>query len=54
MRKIAIIGCGGINSWFVENLNVVLHQFLDKENKPYVKIFDEDILKSVHNATFGF
>ena len=40
-RSIAIVGCGGVNSWFVEYLNEVLKLF-DKRDITYVKIFDND------------
>lgn len=40
-RSIAIVGCGGINSWFVQHLNDILKIF-DKRDLSYVKLFDND------------
>ena len=41
MRKLAVIGTGGINSWTVENLNKLFDLF-DKKELVYVKLFDND------------
>ena len=41
MKNIAVIGTGGINSWFVQHLNEVLKIF-DKKELFYVKLFDKD------------
>ena len=41
MKKIAIIGCGGINSWVVKHLDNVCKMF-DKDELIYVKLFDKD------------
>lgn len=43
-KNIAIIGAGGINSWFIQHLNEVLKIF-DKKDISYVKIFDNDIVE---------
>ena len=40
-QSIAIIGAGGINSWFIQHLSEVLKIF-DKRDITYVKIFDND------------
>jgi molybdopterin/thiamine biosynthesis adenylyltransferase len=40
-KNVAVIGCGGINSWFVKYLNDVLKLF-DKRELTYVKLFDND------------
>jgi len=44
MKKIAIVGCGGINSWFVEHLHTLIGQFFEP-GKVYVKIFDKDLIE---------
>lgn len=44
MNKIAVIGCGGINSWSSKFLHEVLDIF-DKNDATYVKLFDEDIVE---------
>lgn len=44
MKKIAIIGCGGINSWSTKFLQEVLEIF-DQRDASYVKLFDEDIVE---------
>lgn len=41
MKKIAIIGVGGINSWVVKHLKDVTKEF-DKDEMVYVKLFDKD------------
>jgi len=41
MRRVAIIGCGGINSWFVKYLAELCNVF-DKKELIYVKLFDKD------------
>ena len=43
-KNIAIIGAGGINSWFIQHLNEVLKIF-DKKEISYTKIFDSDIVE---------
>lgn len=44
MRRIAIIGAGGINSWFVKHLKEIIKIF-DKKNMIYVKLFDNDVVE---------
>ncbi len=44
MKKIAFIGCGGINSWAIECLEDVTKTF-DKSELIYVKLFDNDIVE---------
>lgn len=44
IRKIAIIGCGGINSWVIKHLKDVAEIF-DKEEMMFVKLFDRDIVE---------
>jgi len=41
MKKIAVIGCGGINSWVAKHLFDVTKLF-DKEELIYVRLFDND------------
>ena len=41
MIRIAVIGCGGINSWVAKHLNEVAEIF-DKKELFYVKLFDKD------------
>jgi len=41
MRNVAIIGCGGINSWVVKHLWEVLGIF-EKNNLVFVQLFDKD------------
>jgi len=41
MRKVAIIGCGGINSWVVKHLKEVLDIF-EKNELVFVQLFDKD------------
>ena len=41
MRKIALIGCGGINSWAVKDLHKLVDDY-DKKELIYVKLFDND------------
>lgn len=41
MRKIAIIGAGGVNSWVTKHLRDVIDVF-DKQEVVFVKIFDKD------------
>ena len=45
MKKIAIIGCGGINSWFVMHLKEVLILFDKNEDISLVTLFDEDFVE---------
>lgn len=44
MKKIAIIGCGGINSWVVKHLKEIVDLF-DKQQLIYVKLFDKDVVE---------
>lgn len=44
MRKIAIIGCGGINSWVAGHLFDLLKTYSFDEDV-YVKLFDNDIVE---------
>jgi len=44
MKRIAIIGCGGINSWFIYHLKEVIDLFT-KEDMVYVKLFDKDSIE---------
>ncbi len=44
MRRIAMIGAGGINSWFAKHLRDIITMF-DKDDIIYVKIFDDDIVE---------
>lgn len=41
MRKVAVIGAGGINSWVIKHLHDVVKIF-DKDEMIYVKLFDKD------------
>jgi len=41
MKKIAIVGCGGINSWVVKHINEVSKEF-GHEQTIYIKLFDND------------
>jgi len=41
MKRIAIVGGGGINSWVVKHLKEIVDLF-DKQELIYVKIFDKD------------
>lgn len=41
MRKIGVIGAGGIDSWLIKNLRNVIDLF-DKNEVVFVKIFDKD------------
>jgi len=41
MRRVAVIGCGGINSWFVKYL-AELCDIFDKKELMYIKLFDKD------------
>ena len=41
MKRIAIVGCGGINSWVCKYLNEIIDIF-DKKELIYVKLFDND------------
>lgn len=41
MKRIAIVGAGGINSWVVEHLTKVTEMF-GKRELIYVKLFDDD------------
>lgn len=44
MKKIAIIGCGGINSWVIKHLYDVVEMF-DKKELIYVCLFDNDVVE---------
>lgn len=44
MKRIAFIGCGGINSWAIHHFHDVIKIF-EKENLVYVKLFDNDIVE---------
>lgn len=44
MRRVAIVGAGGINSWCIEHLHKLLQVF-EKKELIYVKIFDNDIVE---------
>jgi len=44
MRKIAIVGCGGINSWLIKHLYDVVEMF-DKKELIYVCLFDKDVVE---------
>jgi len=44
MKKIAIIGCGGINSWFIQHLKEITKLF-DKDKLIYIKLFDNDVVE---------
>lgn len=41
MDSLAVIGCGGINSWVVKHLYDVMETF-DKKDLMFVKLFDKD------------
>lgn len=41
MRKIAIVGCGGVNSWATKHLHKLVDDY-DKKELIYVKLFDKD------------
>jgi len=41
VKKIAVVGCGGINSWFIKHLKEIVDLF-DKKEMIYVKLFDMD------------
>lgn len=41
MRRIAMVGCGGINSWAVKHLHKLVDDY-DKKELIYVKLFDND------------
>lgn len=57
MIKVAVIGCGGINSWSVKHLRDIFDTFLSKDSDIYVKLFDEDIVEEKNilrqNQNFG-
>ena len=42
MEKIAFIGCGGINSWAIQNINTLSKTF---EKELFIKLFDDDIVE---------
>jgi len=44
MKKIAVVGCGGINSWVVKHLKDVTEEF-DKNEMVYIKLFDKDLVE---------
>jgi len=41
MKKLAIIGCGGINSWVIKHLFDIIETF-DKKDLMFIKLFDKD------------
>jgi len=55
MRKIAIIGAGGINSWVIKHLREVVDLF-DQQEVVFTKIFDNDEVEEKnllrHNQNF--
>ena len=57
MKKIAFVGCGGINSWAAQHLFDVSKMF-ERDEVIYVKIFDEDIIEEKNlkrrNQNFDF
>jgi len=52
MRKLAIIGCGGINSWVVKHLYDVITLF-DKKELIFVKLFDKDVIEEKNLLRFN-
>jgi len=44
MKKIAVVGCGGINSWVVKHLSDVTKEF-EKNDLVYIKLFDKDLVE---------
>jgi len=44
MKKIAFIGCGGINSWAIKDLHNELKVY-EKDEMVYVKLFDNDVVE---------
>lgn len=44
MKNVAIIGCGGINSWFCKNLNEIITNFYSSKDI-IVCIYDSDIVE---------
>lgn len=44
MRKVAIVGAGGINSWFAQHLSELIKIF-GKDDLIFVKIFDDDVVE---------
>lgn len=44
MKRIAIVGCGGINSWLVNHLSDLLKTF-SFDDYCYIKLFDSDIVE---------
>lgn len=53
MKKIAFIGCGGINSWAIKNINELSKTF---EKEMMIKLFDDDIVeeKNLQRANQNF
>lgn len=45
MNKIAIIGCGGINSWSVKCLKEIMDIYEKGDEMIYVKLFDNDVVE---------
>ena len=41
MKRIAFVGCGGINSWAIKHFSEVVKEF-DHDEMVYVKLFDKD------------
>jgi molybdopterin/thiamine biosynthesis adenylyltransferase len=52
VKKIAIIGAGGINSWSIRFLSEILNIFYN-EIPPYIKIFDNDIVEEKNIKRFN-
>jgi len=44
MKKIAIIGCGGINSWFIHHLTEMLKTF-DYNETILITLYDKDLVE---------
>jgi len=55
MKKIAFIGCGGINSWAIKHLHDILEMFFN-DQMIFIKIFDNDIIeeKNILRMTQNF
>jgi len=52
IKRIAIIGAGGINSWSIKHLSEVLKIFYT-DVTPYVKIFDNDVVEEKNIKRFN-
>jgi len=44
MKKVALVGCGGINSWVAKHLREIVDLF-DKQELIFVKLFDNDVVE---------